>query len=330
LITLEGEYLTVTNYPGAVQFGDYPVKVFSAEDNKLEVFVPAREKYILSDVNLKISITCGLKTFKNPNDFTVKQSWWQGASPPEKLSDWQLSCSFSIDQTGYVLDDSSLFQYNAVSDSWVQKSKFPGDYRGEPFVFVVHGKAYIGAGIGSDPYYKQDMWEYDPVADSWKQKKDLPANFYSCAGFTINDFGFVVVGIYSYFWRYNPEEDSWTELSSCPAITTIPFHAFVVGTKAYITNYYGEIWEYDGINDSWAQKSNCGFNDLEFLFAINEKGYAWRYESQIYSYDPKTDYWKRIQDFPGYYADYFFTIGGKGFIGSLSNSAKDYFYYFIP
>ncbi|MBN1416087.1 MAG: IPT/TIG domain-containing protein [Bacteroidales bacterium] len=337
LVTIEGEYLIVNGQPCEISFGNSLATVYSIEENKMIVFVPPTGKIDQSDEMVNISVSFGEKHYGYTQGFTMKQSWWKVSLADLPLNDYfYVSCSFSINQYGYVLLDNSLYQYNSINDSWNQKSNFPGNYRSNPFVFIINEKAYIGAGGGNDPYYKQDMWEYDPLTDTWKQLKNLPAIFYTCTGFSIDGKGFVVVGIYNYVWRYNPDDDSWTELNVCPAITTVLFNSFVINTKAYISNYYGDLWEYDSLNDTWMQKDNCPENSWHLLFSNDLKGYAWLYEnevSNIYEYDPETDFWLKLYVIPGYFfPDILFVIDNKGYIGSqgVYNNDEGFFYYFIP
>jgi len=57
-------------------------------------------------------------------------------------------CGGSFDVGSDYLYD--LWLYNAATDTWVQKSNFPGGKRNHGAAFTINGKGYFGTGI-SDP-----------------------------------------------------------------------------------------------------------------------------------------------------------------------------------
>ncbi len=67
--------------------------------------------------------------------------------------------------TGFLRIPSDLelkdfWQYQATTDSWIQKSDFQGEARDQTINFVINQKAYIGAGLTLTNYLN-DVWEYD-------------------------------------------------------------------------------------------------------------------------------------------------------------------------
>ncbi|HWD86806.1 MAG TPA: IPT/TIG domain-containing protein [Mucilaginibacter sp.] len=100
---------------------------------------------------------------------------------------------FTIGNNGYIIYQSaggvcSVWQYNAASDTWTQKSSLPL----VTFMctnFVTNGYGYLFA---NSLYYK-----YDPVADAWTKGTSVGSNTFA-AIITTPEFGFTL-GSKSYF-----------------------------------------------------------------------------------------------------------------------------------
>ncbi len=179
--------------------------------------------------------------------------------------------AFSIGGKGYVgtgggWATSSLscsddfWEYDPSTDTWTQKTTFPGGPRWFAVGFVIGNKGYIGTGVNAtssiDTYYK-DFWEYDPSTDAWAQKADIGDSLRAYAfGFSIGNNGYVGSGRessnYHDFWEWNPITDTWTIKANYPGSGVYTCSGFSLGTKGYMgiggapsTNAQSDFWEFD-------------------------------------------------------------------------------------
>ncbi len=225
-----------------------------------------------------------------------------------------------VNNSNVVLND--FWQYDITSDSWTQKTNFPGAERYGAVSFVLNNFGYIVAG-GNDNGYLDDLWEYDPANNFWLQKTGLPVT--------------------------SPQHDN----------QRVEAFAFVVGNKAYLgggsgfvfgansTNPYAffDLWEYDPISDNWTQKSDIpdfiGRN-MSIAVAINGKGYVGLgcnvdqtiNRRTFWEYDPSNDSWTAKADFPNdftadagavVYGSQLYVVGGVNLNPvSLSNQVYQY------
>ena len=86
---------------------------------------------------------------------------------------------FSINGKGYVLTFASgshekeLWQYDPSSNSWTQKTEFPGVQRKGAITFTIGNKAYVGTGVQtstSTATILKDIWQYDADLNLWQRK----------------------------------------------------------------------------------------------------------------------------------------------------------------
>ncbi len=96
-----------------------------------------------------------------------------------------------------------LWEYNSITDSWLQKATMPGVARCDAAAFAICDKGYFVTG---DPCYCIDIWQYNAANDSWIQKtnfagvgRDEPAYF------AIGTKGYLGLGQSNDFWEYTPD-----------------------------------------------------------------------------------------------------------------------------
>ncbi|MEO8473533.1 MAG: kelch repeat-containing protein, partial [Chryseolinea sp.] len=81
-----------------------------------------------------------------------------------------LSASFVINGLAYVClgtratVDPTVWEYNAQTDNWTQKTSFEGALRESPVGFALGDKGYICTGRNSTARY-DDLWQFDPLAE---------------------------------------------------------------------------------------------------------------------------------------------------------------------
>src|SRR5205085_1908112 len=105
---------------------------------------------------------------------------------------------------------SDIWEYNPVTDSWLQKTNFIFDPRGGAAGFTLFDKIYSGTGINHPSmgtnYPSKDWQKYDPGLNQWTQKNSLIGFPRSESGyFSINNEGYLGIGLngnflYSDFW----------------------------------------------------------------------------------------------------------------------------------
>lgn len=184
---------------------------------------------------------------------------------------------FTIGNKGYVVlgyqvttgsfEDSffskELWEYDPSIDTWTRKADFPGIARGWASVFVINGKAYVGAGMTKDgaltnPYPLRDFYSYSPETDSWSAIAELPGLPRGGAtSFSIGGKGYIGLGTIG----------DGSTLRRTPGITeevirnlendTIPIGAPYGRPASPVGQFYAfDFWEYNPSSDSWQSVGN--------------------------------------------------------------------------
>jgi hypothetical protein len=111
-----------------------------------------------------------------------------------------------------------FWEYNPVSDFWLQKANFPGSSRGFASAFSVAGKGYMG--LGTDGGFRDDWYEYDVASDSWSVKAPVPnGGRRSAPTFVISGAGYAMMGKgvngkHRDLWQYHPHIVGMEEFNS--------------------------------------------------------------------------------------------------------------------
>jgi N-acetylneuraminic acid mutarotase len=276
---------------------------------------------------------------------------------------------FSIGNKGYVgtgmeyiLGGGGLFEdfweYDPLSNTWVQKSDFSGGGRKGAIGFSIANKGYLGTGSNSDTWpfnATNDFWEYDPMVDSWTPKTDAGSKLRNFAtAFVLNNKGYMgtganydpVEGEYSFndFWEYTPEVslETWTQNADVGGTGRHLGVGFSIGSKGYVGTGNGtggglhrDFWEYDPLTNVWTQKSDFGGNEIQGAvgFSIENKGYVGigmgysGFTNNFWEFDPSTNTWIQKADFEGppRFTAVGFSIGEKGYVGN--GGFKDFWEY---
>ncbi len=126
-------------------------------------------------------------------DISRKSDFWEydpatnawaskGTSP---LGPIIYAAGFSINGKGYMMggypDNSQdnvtnkMFEYDPVTNTWAQKTSFPGTARQSHVAFVINNRGYCG--LGTSKFYStryNDFFSYDPVTGTWQPEAVFP------------------------------------------------------------------------------------------------------------------------------------------------------------
>ncbi|UKN02434.1 T9SS type A sorting domain-containing protein [Paracrocinitomix mangrovi] len=233
--------------------------------------------------------------------------WTQVASMP--ASTRRCASAITIDDKAYVglgADSASSWagtilndwwQYDAVGNSWTQKTAYPGGYNyintyygpGVYYAtaFSLNGKGYVCGGKMGGDLYAADLWEYDPILDTWTRMADFPGlDRYQLSSFALEGKGYVGMGVdhdlYNKdWWQYDPNTDTWVEVSSLPGVERGSASTFVIGQRGFVVfgsdgGYKDELWEYNPFTDSWQIRANFPGDGRKngVAFTVGDSAYA--------------------------------------------------------
>ena len=272
---------------------------------------------------------------------------------------------FVIDSNFYLVggaDSNNAFLrdvwcYNLSSDTWHQKSNFPGGVFFGGNSFVINGVGYLCGGRDSlsNYHYNSQFWEYHPATDTWIRKGDFPgiiggagANFvYANKGYIGLDNGDSGTKL----WQYDPLTDHWTAMDSLPAdgrygsaVTVIDSFAYIVGGYyASIGGCTAEMWKYHIQGNHWEQLSDIpgsergfspiwGFkNALIFAYGTLNNSNAFKLLDDKYYYNLQDNNWQSIvfQGFVDSTADGIsFMVGNTGYYFGGTKTVNPWFSYY--
>ncbi len=173
-----------------------------------------------------------------------------------------------------------FWEYDPDTNTWSQKTDFPGTPRYAAVGFSIGNKGYLGTGINyvnstTITWYK-DFYEYDPSIDLWTMKTDFGGTARAFAvGFSINSTkGYISTGntnegLKNDFWEYDPTNTetggTWTQRTDFAGTPRDGATGFSIGTKGYIGTgyiyqgiYLKDFWEYSQSTNVWSQKTDFG------------------------------------------------------------------------
>lgn len=236
---------------------------------------------------------------------------------------------------GGTADASELWEYDISSNTWSQKTDFPGQGRSAFAAFAIGTKLY--AGTGSNSSVQSDFYEYDPSTNAWTAKTSFPgAARTQAVGFSYNSKGYIGGGRtccapLTDYYEYDPVGNSWTSRANFPGSGRFAAIEFVINGKAYIgtgidysSNTFSDFYEYDISSNTWTSKASFpGVGRYSTMgFSIGNYGYIGlgydgsNYRNDFYMYNPATNTWTQKANFTG-------TARSVGW--GASTSTKGYF-----
>jgi N-acetylneuraminic acid mutarotase len=190
-------------------------------------------------------------------------TWVQKASFPGNFSQGiYFATGFAVSAKGYIVCgkigssyySSEVWQYNPATDSWLQKTNFPGGVRYGQSNFVLNGKAYVGCGTDEN-WFTNDFWEYNPATDFWLQKANFPGSSRGFAsGLAVGGKGYMGMGTDGGFkddwFEYDVASDSWSVKATFPDGGRRSCPTFVISGAGYlmmgkgVTGKHRDLWQY--------------------------------------------------------------------------------------
>jgi N-acetylneuraminic acid mutarotase len=126
---------------------------------------------------------------------------------------------FSIGNKGYVglgyrvHSSRDFWEYDPLSDNWVQKAAPTGTGRARAVGFSIGNKGYVGLGewhLTNFETTTNEFWEYTPDLDVWTLKESYPGSGrITAVGFSIGDKGYVGTGCRDILNDWAPQKDFW-------------------------------------------------------------------------------------------------------------------------
>lgn len=199
-----------------------------------------------------------------------------------------------LNARGFVFGDSTIYigtgsyqstynylydfwQYSPKTDTWQQKTDFPGGKRMAAVSFVLNDKGYLGSGLRDGFTPTNDFWSYDPTNDSWSGIPDLPASpRLGLVSFVIGNEAYVGTGddytdFNVDFWKYNDSDSSsWTQVVSPPTQVRLGGISFTIDN----VGYFGTGWDKKNyFTDFWAFDPNFATDKKETLKTVEYKIY---------------------------------------------------------
>jgi hypothetical protein len=141
----------------------------------------------------------------------VSNQWIQKNNSPLSGS----AVPMVINNLVYLVKTPLVWMYNPVSDSYTQKNNFPGNLlpNSSNSSFVINGTGYFISGT--------ECREYNTSTDTWLQKASLPGYLKVQAGFSSNNYGYVLgdssqsaynLNYPLHLWRYDPLQNNWLRI----------------------------------------------------------------------------------------------------------------------
>jgi N-acetylneuraminic acid mutarotase len=206
-----------------------------------------------------------------------------------------------------------LWEYDAVSDSWMQKANFAGTPRRSAVGFTANSKGYITCGqdVGG---FKNDTWMYDPATNAWTSKAAFPGTARRLpVAFVISNIAYVGTGddgaFKKDFYKYTASTNTWSPVANFGGSPRYGAAAFIIGTDGYVGTGYDnslsnkrDFWKYNSLLNTWTAITDFAGTPRSnaVAFAIGSYGYlATGYDSlprnDVWRYDPVSNGFDEIE-----------------------------------
>lgn len=205
------------------------------------------------------------------------------------------------------------WEYDPASNTWTQKSDYPGNFgNGDQDCVAIGVDNVCFVGLGQNDQHS--FYKFEPQTNQWTQVTAPPVSysFNNTFPFTIDGIGYFPALYSTAFFKYDPALDQWTQLNSLPFSTIYGIPTFAINDKGYIKNGT-DFYEYKPSLDSWTPRASFPGSYPHRPAGIHQYGYGffiggfmgspsalpWEWAPEVWRYDPATDTWQQMDDFPG-------------------------------
>lgn len=220
-------------------------------------------------------------------------TWTQKA---DFLGGWKTAAvGFSINGYGYIGTGrayfgagsyggtTTFFQYNPVTDTWIQKVSLPSAGRHWSNCFTVGTNAYVVGGDVVGGGVVAEVWEYNTLSDTWSQKADITGARFIASAFSICGMGYIATGsmlfssltYYNDLWQYDAATNIWIQKANYGGAGRYGTAFFTIGDKAYIglggdsNMVYNDFWEYTPDSACATGIEDVAKSNIEFTISPN-------------------------------------------------------------
>lgn len=234
--------------------------------------------------------------------------------------------AFSLNGKGYVgtgkdihTEKEDFFEYNPQLNQWKQIAAVAGAKRMDATGFSIDGKGYLAGGYITNEY-KSDLWEYDPAVDTWTVKiedNQLLAEKRSAAGFTLENFAYLVHGEDLKVLGYNPADNTLTERNTFGgkqpkrtgliafSVNNLGYAGFGDYTTFFDNVFYKDVYVFDSQNTlpapEFSAKVLARSVEINWILPLGATGF------ELERSDGDDQHFKKIQSSPyngNKYTDY--------------------------
>ncbi|MEI8279738.1 MAG: kelch repeat-containing protein [Bacteroidota bacterium] len=265
----------------------------------------------------------------------INNLWSTKANVPAALNNRWAGIGFAVNGKGYMIGGvnasgictNDVWEYDPITDTWIQKTDFPGGKRMSAGYFVIGSKVYIGGGVDTTNLIglsvttpKNDFWQYDPATDAWTSKGHIPYDssyLEAPFAFSIGSKGYLSCGrhfslyngSYGYVYedstfQYDTLMNTWTPVALFTGARRFAGVSFVLNNIAYCgtglsqsSSYdcFSDFFSFDPIANSWTALPTTTFASRGFGMATTIStgkaffGTGWCYPSGTAFYK---DWWE--------------------------------------
>ena len=177
----------------------------------------------------------------------LTNQWTQIANAPSFGTELT---AFVVNDKGYLVNGSNLYEYNPTSGTWAIKASAPYSFSAWSCSFSIGNSGYV--------LRNGNFYEYKPSVDQWLARASFPGIATGgSAAFSVHGKGYVVAGyggslsnVSRETWEFNPSTNTWSMLEEMPGSSRRFVVGFSIGNKGYIgtgtngTNFK-DFWEFD-------------------------------------------------------------------------------------
>jgi hypothetical protein len=194
-----------------------------------------------------------------------------------------------------------LWEYDAGSDSWMQKANFGGTPRRSAVGFTANSKGYVVCGQDATGF-KNDLWMYDPALNTWVAKAAFPGTARRLpVAFVVSNIAYVGTGddgtFKKDFFQYNASTNVWSVITSFAGSPRYGATAFVLGTDGYVGTGYDntlsnrkDFWKYNTLLNTWVAITDLAGTARSNAVSFTIGGYG--FVATGYDSLPRNDLWR--------------------------------------